>query len=295
MTDEHVGVNNHTSHTAVQILQTSCCDYKAYLCCCGITRSSTRMIHLMNSLRDLTPFQRNALINRYVSITENIRRRACIWAWVFHIGRTIVTVGSLIVPALLSIQYADTGGVNSQYISIQIYWLTWFVSLLVTTCNGILTLFKVDKKYYFLHTTLEQLKSEAYQYIHLSGKYSGHFLKGLVQPTHGNQYVYFCHSIEKIKLKQVEEEYYKLAEPSQTTEGEKQVTANDSSKGGVVDGKKIAGLYIPTPDPSQLISAQQELARALSIAQVDGGRDGSAAPKNTLIPKESSGTATTTK
>lgn len=284
MSDEHVGVNTHTSHVAVQILQTSCCDYRAYLCCCGITRSSLRMIHLLNSLRDLTPFQKNAIINRYVAITENIRRRACIWAWVFHIGRTIVTVGSLIVPALLSIQYADTGETDVQHISIQIYWLTWFISLLVTTCNGVLTLFKVDKKYYFLHTTLEQLKSEAYQYIHLSGKYSGHYLKGLVQPTHGNQYVYFCHNIEKIKLRQVEEEYYKLTEQTQAVEGEKQVPTTEPSKGHSVDGKKIAGLYIPTPDTSQLLSAQQELARALSVPQVDGGRDASAAPKNTLIP-----------
>ncbi len=29
------------------------------------------------------------------------------------------------------------------------------------------------------------------------------------EATHGNQFIYFCHYIEKIKLKQVEEEYFK--------------------------------------------------------------------------------------
>jgi hypothetical protein len=75
-----------------------------------------------------------------------------------------------------------------------------------------MTLFKIDKKFYFLHTTYEQLMSEAWQYIHLSGKYSGYYLKGGT-PTHQNQYVFFCHNLEKIKLKQVEEEYYKLMDP----------------------------------------------------------------------------------
>lgn len=263
------------SHQAVQILQRARCG------CFKLSRSAQRMIHLIEELQDVTPFQKHALINRYTGLTENLRRRTFIYATIFHIGRTIVTVGSLIVPALLSIQYTNTSGSNSANptdMPYLVYWTTWIISLLVTTCNGILTLFKVDKKYFFLHTTLEQIKSEAWQYIHLSGKYGGFYCHGDTLPTHENQYVYFCHNIEKIKLRQIEEEYYKLTE-SGTTQGSSGganssggAKAIDISVSHVPDNKIIAGLYTPTPGQNELIRTEQELARALSQARVDGAK-----------------------
>jgi hypothetical protein len=262
-TDTIVGTQQGSGR-AIQIL------FRSGWCGCrSLSRTNQRMIHLFSDLSELTPFQRNSILNRYVSLTEQLQWRTALYAWVFHIGRTIVTVGSLIVPALLSIQYTSAGQSSPEAMSVQIYWITWIVSLLVTTCNGVLTLFKVDKKYYFLHTTYEQLQSEAWQYIHLSGKYSGHYTKGLLA-THMNQFVYFCHNIEKIKLKQVEEEYYKLSD-SHTNPGQ-------PNKSGIVDvsgaqqqdSRTIAGLYAPTPDQAQLILHQQELFRALSPQTVDG-------------------------
>lgn len=224
------------------------------------------MIHLMEDIEGLTNFQKHTMITRYVSIVENIRFRSKYYSVCFHVGRAVVTVGSLIVPALLSIQYSGP----AEAISYAIYWVTWIVSLLVTTFNGVLTLFKIDKKYYFLHTTLEQLKSEAWQYIHLSGRYGGYYAKGL-QPTHQNQYIYFCHNIEKIKLKQVEEEYYKWLDAQQPTN-----TAVVDVSGASVEKKEsktIAGLYTPTPDTAQLLNHQQQIANALLKAPflVDGG------------------------
>ena len=70
--------------------------------------------------------------------------------------------------------------------------------------NGILTLFKIDKKYYFIHTMLERLRSEGWQYFSLTGRYSGH-LTSNNKPTHENQFVFFTHYIEKIKMKQIYE------------------------------------------------------------------------------------------
>jgi hypothetical protein len=106
------------------------------------------------------------------------------------------------VPALISVQYNQTTDH-----SIIFNWLTWTLSLLVTTFNGVLLLLKIDKKYYFLHTTLERLRSEGWQYLELTGRYSGALTHSV--PTHDNQYRYFCHYVEKLKLKQIEEEYYK--------------------------------------------------------------------------------------
>lgn len=273
--DNDIGGSKY-SHQSIQILRRNRCG------CFGLSRSAQRMIHLIDELQDVTPFQKNALINRYTGLTETLRRRTFIYATIFHIGRTIVTVGSLIVPALLSIQYTNTSGsvnanANPNNMPYLVYWTTWVISLLVTTCNGILTLFKVDKKYFFLHTTLEQIKSEAWQYIHLSGKYGGYYCHGFL-PTHENQYVYFCHNIEKIKLRQIEEEYYKLTESSSTHGNGNGASSNGGAKpidilvNQIPDNKMIAGLYTPTPGQNELIRTEQELARALSQARVDGAK-----------------------
>jgi hypothetical protein len=72
-----------------------------------------------------------------------------------------------------------------------------------------MALLKVDKKYFVLNTTYEHLLSEGWQFIHLSGKYSG-FYTPSATASHQNQFIYFCNMVEKIRMKQVEEEYYKI-------------------------------------------------------------------------------------
>lgn len=163
----------------------------------------------------LTDMQKIIIKGRFVNVVVSFEHRCRFLSFWFHLSRLLVTVGSLIVPALLSIQYTNTTS-NTDIsdpgsFTYRIYWATWVISLLVTTSNGLSNIFRIDKKYYFLHTTLEQLKSEGWQYFELSGRYSGFFTPNEV-PTHANQFIYFCHTVEKIKMKQVEEEYYKLLE-----------------------------------------------------------------------------------
>lgn len=164
---------------------------------------------------DLDELKKIIFQQRFLHVLQTFESRCVRLDWFFHTLRIFVTVGSLLVPALLSIQYSDTsGGTNIKdptSFAYEIYWSTWVISLLVTTSNGILSVFKVDKKYYFLHTTMEQLRSEGWQYLELSGRYSGFHTPGL-KPTHENQFVYFSHAVEKIKMHQIEEEYFKLTE-----------------------------------------------------------------------------------
>jgi hypothetical protein len=156
---------------------------------------------------DITPVQKSVLTHRFMPLLSHLRTRTYRVSTFFNTGRIIVTVGSLIVPALLSIQFT-----GSQ--QVVVYWATWTVSLCVTICNALLTLFKMDKRYYYLHTCLEQLHSEGWQYIELSGKYSGFNTPNIV-PTHANQFIYFSHAVEKIRMRQVEEEYFKLIDMNQ--------------------------------------------------------------------------------
>jgi len=149
-------------------------------------------------------YKKSVLQQRYLEVLQNFHVRARRLEIMFYLTRLIVTIGSILVPAFLSIQ-----GTTQQT---QIYWATWVISLSVTISNGIMSLFKLDKKYFFINTTLEMLHSEGWQYVALSGRYSGK--DSLVPATHENQFLMFSHMAEKIKMRQVEEEYWKFTDTS---------------------------------------------------------------------------------
>lgn len=171
--------------------------------------SVEELAKLFRSIASLTPLQIRILEVRYLSIIKEYERRILYNDCLYHASRTVVSLGSVVVPALLSIQ--SPTGVNS----IGLYWTTWTISFLVTVCHNCNNIFRFDKKFFGLHSTLERLKSEGWQYLELSGHYSGHH--GHVAPTHLNQYVYFVNSIERIKNKQVEDEYNSFKEPEKQT------------------------------------------------------------------------------
>ncbi len=177
--------------------------------CCTKYKDRSDFKNILQYL-DLPEVHKEIIQARYINIIESCQRKVHRYSVLYFIGHFIITVGSLFVPALLSIQNSDkTYLQNNSNITVNIYWATFVVSLLVTIFNGILTLFKVDKKYYFLHTILERLRSEGWQYVGLTGRYSGSVSN---IATHRNQFIYFVHHIEKLKMKQVEEEYYKTDE-----------------------------------------------------------------------------------
>jgi hypothetical protein len=211
------------------------------------TKDSSFSLALRNV--NLTPLQQSILEQRYVNVVKAMKYRCRLLSVYFYLARFIVTVGSLIVPALLSIQYTGTSteSQGGQTISYQIYWTTWVISLLVTTSNGLVSMFKIDKKYYFLHTTYEHLRSEGWQYLELSGKYSG-FYTPTEKPTHENQFIFFCHAVEKIKMKQVEEEYYKLTDShTPATAAPVKEKTNTSDTSITIKEKNLDSLIPPTP------------------------------------------------
>lgn len=161
------------------------------------------MTSMFDALTDLTIHQRETIKARYRFLTSEYRYRCRIYTLLFYILRITMTVGSLAVPALLSLK---TTGPDSEAI---LYWFTWGISLAVTTSNGMMTLFKLDKRFFMLHAIAERIRTETWQYLALSGRYSGHY--GNVRPTHRNQYVFYCSHLEKIRMKHIEEEYIRAA------------------------------------------------------------------------------------
>lgn len=188
---------------------------------------------------------------RYLTIIQQLQKRTTKYSQIYFLGHIIITVGSLFVPALLSIQYADTGddqGDGRGDFQIQIFWTTWTVSLLVTIFNGILTLFRVDKKYFFLNTILERLRSEGWQYFELTGRYSGQYNTEPV-PTYENQFKLFCYHIEKLKMKQITEEFFKPDEKA----------AQNPLSNGITDTSNKNNYSIThLPSPNNPIKDDQE-------------------------------------
>ena len=219
------------------------------------------IIDLFDSLVDLDPLQRRFLKERYGALYCDFRRRSRRYSVLFYCLRIIITVGSLLVPALLSIQYTNSSFNDPrQAYELTIYWITWFLSLGVTTSNGVYTLFKVDKKYYYLITAFELLKSEAWQYLELTGRYATK-VNG-PRATHQNQFLYFSHALEKHKLKQVEEEYYKFYDHGSGGGGVQEGGGNSGAgggAGGTLSVRQIGDMHQhphhdtlspPTPDKS---------------------------------------------
>lgn len=206
---------------------------------------------LLMELSDLNDIQRKILVVRYCGVIQYYRQRVKLVAILFNIMRFVVTVGSLLVPALLSIQ--SPGSDSATMSSAGIYWSTWAVSLAVTMSNGILALFKIDKKYYSLNTVLEQLKSEGWQYLQLSGRYSGFFGDHIHKPTHKNQFVYFCNSVEKIVMHQVEDEFYKVNEGSNTA-------GNAGGTNSILPPSPSDIITVQTPAPSSAPPTERESA-----------------------------------
>ena len=113
--------------------------------------------------------------------------------------RFVMTTGSILLPAILSIGQMDPAKLPKNF-DIITYWASWSLSLTITACNGFLQLFSLDKNYLGYSLVVEQLKTEGWQYFQLSGKYEN-------AKTHQQSFKQFCKSIESIKRKQIEQEY----------------------------------------------------------------------------------------
>jgi hypothetical protein len=114
------------------------------------------------------------------------------------------------VPALLSVQYTDA--FPAAPFTQAVHWTAWILSLCVTISNGIMTMFKLDKKYYLFHASFEQLKTEGWQYLALAGHYRTSGEGAPAENSHEIQFISFCQTIERIRMRQMEEEYIKLQE-----------------------------------------------------------------------------------
>ena len=143
---------------------------------------------------------REIIKSRFVEEVSFYEKKRDITKRYYNIFRFIVTIGSIFLPAILSIGQMDPSKLPKHFDQIT-YWSSWSISLMVTISNGFLQLFSLDKNYFNYSLVVEQLKTEGWQFFGLSGKYEEH-------DTHNKgAYKDFCKAIEDIKRKQVEQEF----------------------------------------------------------------------------------------
>ncbi len=154
---------------------------------------------IINTLELDSETDRSILKSRFLSEVVKYEERKLHTKKYYDRFRFIVTVGSILLPAILSLGQMDPTKLPKNFDQI-IYWASWSISLSVTAANGFLQLFSLDKNYFEYALTTEQLKTEGWQFFQLSGKYED-------DESHQEAYKDFSKSIENIKRKQVEKEF----------------------------------------------------------------------------------------
>ena len=167
----------------------SCCNNSVY----------SRINSMIDDL-ELFPFQKTLLKNRFLEQVVLYDKKAKTAEFFYILFSVFITVGSIILPALLSIQQMDYSNDDKkdERIQITIYWITWTISLLITICNGLVQLLSLNKQYLSFTRTREKLLSEGWYYFQLTGDYK--------DTTHKDAFHDFCEEIEKIKEEQVDKE-----------------------------------------------------------------------------------------
>lgn len=146
-----------------------------------------------------SPSDNEIIRNRFLyEVTQYEHKRDSVQKY-YNGLRFVMTIGSILLPAILSIGQMDPAKLPKNF-DIITYWASWSLSLTITACNGFLQLFSLDKNYLGYSLVVEQLKTEGWQYFQLSGKYEN-------AKTHEQSFKQFCKSIESIKRKQIEQEY----------------------------------------------------------------------------------------
>ena len=158
-----------------------------------------QVLDIINSLMLSSETDKHILKSRFLYEVLNYDARRNHTKKYYNGFRFVVTVGSILLPAILSIGQMDPAKLPKNFESVS-YWGAWTISLTVTICNGFLQLFSLDKNYFEFALTSEQLKTEGWQFFQLSGKYEDY-------EDHVEAYRPFCKSIENIKRKQVEKEF----------------------------------------------------------------------------------------
>lgn len=149
---------------------------------------------------DIEENKRKILLTRFLEEVIYYDNKARVTEFFYILFSLIITIGSVILPALLSIQnvnFSEDEDIDASYKE-KIYWLCWCISLLITICNGLIQLLSLNKQYSSYILVRDKMVAEGWKYLELCDNY--------IDGTHKDNFTKFCEQIEYIKETQTEKE-----------------------------------------------------------------------------------------
>ena len=185
---------------------------------CNLDEFEKRVNPLIDNIK-LSRYKRNILKKRYTKLVifyenyaENIR-------WKYNLCRIVISVGSMILPTLQTIQNNETVSAFKD----EIFWAAIGTSLSVMISNNLISMFALDRRYIMYAVTAEKLKAVGWKYFELSDIFSN--------KSHLENWILFWNEVEKIKKLQVVAEFTdnddKHHEPAPVVENVKEDTESE--------------------------------------------------------------------
>lgn len=202
-----------------------CCSYdkKAALesnkcSSCSLDEFEKRINPLIDNIK-LSKYKRNILKKRYSKLVVYYDNYAANIRWKYNACRIVISVGSMILPTLQTIQNNE----NVAFIKDEIFWAAIATSLSVMISNNLISMFALDRRYIMYAVTAEKLKAVGWKYFELSDIFSN--------KSHIENWILFWNEVEKIKKLQVIAEFTdsedKNHEPPPTIENVRQESDSD--------------------------------------------------------------------
>lgn len=185
---------------------------------CNLDEFEKRVNPLIDNIK-LSRYKRNILKKRYTKLVIYYENYANNIRWKYNTCRLVISVGSMILPTLQTIQNNE----NVAFIKDEIFWAAIATSLSVMISNNIISMFSLDRRYIMYAVTAEKLKAIGWKYFELSDMFSNR--------SHIENWILFWNEVEKIKKLQVIAEFTdnddKQHEPVPITDTSRQDTDSE--------------------------------------------------------------------
>ena len=147
------------------------------------------MSKLIESL-DLSDLQKHALKSRWLDQVMWMEKRSGSTRNWYYILRLIAIIGGVLIPALVSVSFGESG-------DDVIRWITFGISLSVAISAAVEEFLKFGDRWRNYRRTSELLKVEGWQFFQLSGPYSR-------RDSHAHAYPKFATRVEEIIQRDVQ-------------------------------------------------------------------------------------------
>jgi hypothetical protein len=126
---------------------------------------------------ELSELNKMLLRKRFIPILKTMELEMKRVSTGFTLFQIVTTLGSIVVPALLSIEDRNfsfnTTNLDLERQSHNLYWTTWAISIAVTISNAFNQLLGLEKKYIIRNIHLSQMKKEGWSFLEKSGNVYG--------------------------------------------------------------------------------------------------------------------------